>query len=229
MTRIIKGVFDFQHRVFARKKEMFEELGKGQRPQALFITCADSRVQPNLLTQTEPGELFVLRNAGNIVPPIEAGPNGESATVEYAVKHLKVRDLIVCGHSKCGAVSGLLTPGSLDSLPQVAGWLAHARAILPSLASLPHSTTPEERLEFAIERNVLLQVEHLRSHPAVKAAIEQDVIRIHAWVYHFETGDVFAHEPGKDRFAPLADALKQKWLARIKASPSRVSPNETMI
>src|SRR3954470_19210041 len=107
-TQLIKGVDKFRQKVFGTQEELFRELGKGQKPLALFITCSDSRIDPNLLTQTEPGELFVLRNAGNLVPPHGAPPNGEEATVEYAVAHLKVRDVILCGHARCGAVQGLL-------------------------------------------------------------------------------------------------------------------------
>ena len=123
MTRIIKGVFDFQQRVFGAKRGLFEQLHSGQRPLALFITCADSRINPNLLTQTEPGELFVFRNAGNLVPPDGSPASGERATIDYAVQHLHVRDIILCGHSQCGAMQGLVTPEAVASMPAVADWL----------------------------------------------------------------------------------------------------------
>src|SRR5262249_62140067 len=133
MTRIIQGVLDFQRRIFGKKRELFQELGKGQKPLALFITCSDSRIAPDLLAQTEPGELSVLRNAGNLVPPHSAGPWAEAATVEYAVAQLHVRDIILCGHSRCGAMHGLLEPEALRQLPSVAGWLEHAREVLAKL------------------------------------------------------------------------------------------------
>src|SRR3954447_11455432 len=133
MTRILQGVLSFQRRIFGGKQEQFEQLAKGQKPLALFITCSDSRVMPDLLAQTEPGELFVLRNAGNLVPPHGAGSGAEAATVEYAISQLEVRDVILCGHSRCGAMHGLLEPAALAKLPSVAGWLEHAKAILPEV------------------------------------------------------------------------------------------------
>src|SRR5262245_41079529 len=158
MTRIIQGVLNFQRRIFGGKKELFEQLAKGQRPLALFITCSDSRINPDLLVQSQPGELFVLRNAGNIVPPFDAGPWAEAATVEYALTQLRIHDVIVCGHSKCGAMHGLIEPEALGKMPAVAGWLAHARDVLPRL---PAELLPEQRLARAIEENVLVQLEHL--------------------------------------------------------------------
>src|SRR5215469_13696579 len=131
-ARIIQGIQQFQESVFAAKESLFRRLGEGQSHHALFITCCDSRIDPNLLTQTEPGELFIHRNIGNQVPPYSAS-SGERATLEYSLKHLHIRDVIVCGHSKCGAMQGLLAGDSLRELPGVAQWLTHARAILPAV------------------------------------------------------------------------------------------------
>ena len=181
-TRLIKGVDKFRRKVFGAQEQLFRELGKGQSPLALFITCSDSRINPNLLTQTDPGELFILRNAGNLLPPASAGSFGEEATIEYAVVQLKIRDIIVCGHSQCGAIHGLLAPAALGQLPRVNEWLQYAREILPGLpqnGSLP----PQELLDIAIERNVLLQIEHLKTYASV-AALGGGKVRIHAWVYH---------------------------------------------
>src|SRR5262249_5018996 len=188
MTRIIQGVIDFQRRVFGGKRSLFQRLGGGQKPLALFITCSDSRVNPNPLTQTEPGELFILRNAGNLVPAHGAPANGEAATVEYAVAHLKVRDVILCGHSKCGAMAGPLAPEAVAAQPAVAGWLEHARDVLPEVEAAGAGLAPEDRLRLAIERNVLRQLEHLRTHPAVAEALAARTLRLHGWVYHFEKG-----------------------------------------
>ena len=143
MTRIIQGVLDFQKRIFGPKRSLFQRLGKGQQPWALFITCSDSRINPNLLTQTGPGELFILRNAGNLVPPPSASFNGEAATIEYAVVQLKVRDIILCGHAKCGAMQGLLEPHTLTKLPQVAGWLGYAQPVLEQMKQLGPTLSPQ--------------------------------------------------------------------------------------
>jgi carbonic anhydrase len=210
-TRVIQGVLDFQKRVFGAKQALFRELGKGQAPLALFITCSDSRINPNLLTQTEPGELFILRNAGNLVPPHAAGPNGEEATVEYALAHLKVRDIIVCGHSLCGAMHGLLNPQALAELPSVGQWLTHARDILAKVRQASEGRPPAEVLNLAIEQNVLLQVEHLKTYPAVLKAQAEGALRLHAWVYHIETGQVMAHDLSQNRFVPLEQAPRPPW------------------
>ena len=209
-TRVIKGVDKFRQKVFGTQEELFRELGKGQSPLALFITCSDSRINPNLLTQTEPGELFILRNAGNLIPPAGGG-GGEEATIEYALVQLKIRDVFICGHSLCGAVHGMLAPKALEKLPAVDRWLSHARAVLPELPP-EGSVTPEEMLDIAIERNVLLQVEHLKTLPSVVLALAAGKLRIHAWVYHFESGEVVAHDPKKGRFVPLGEAPHQKFV-----------------
>lgn len=117
MQKLIEGLHQFQNSVFGTQRELFERLAHGQTPETLFITCSDSRINPNLLTQTEPGELFILRNAGNIVPPYSTSQGGEAATIEFAVAGLNVRDIIICGHSHCGAMKGLLDPPPIVTSP----------------------------------------------------------------------------------------------------------------
>src|SRR5436305_5876515 len=126
MEKLVRGVHQFQTSLFGSQRELFERLAQRQSPDALFITCSDSRINPNLITQTEPGDLFIIRNAGNIVPPYGASDGGEGATLEFAVVGLGVKDVIVCGHSLCGAMKGLLQPESLDNLPLMSAWLKHA-------------------------------------------------------------------------------------------------------
>jgi carbonic anhydrase len=209
MTRLMRGALDFQRRIFGTKQSLFGRLAEGQRPPELFITCSDSRINPNLLTQTEPGELFILRNAGNLVPPHGSPAGGEAATVEYAVAHLKVRDVIVCGHSLCGAIQGLLNPEAVATLPCVAEWLTYAKGILPGLEGQP----AEGLLDRAIEANVLLQLEHLRTHPAVGKALSERTVKLHGWVYRFETGEVRAYDPIVGRFVPLSEKARIKELS----------------
>ena len=210
-TRLIEGVASFQQQAFAEKESLFRELGKGQSPLALFITCSDSRINPNLLTQTEPGELFILRNAGNIVPPYAAAPSGSAATVEYALTQLKIRDVIICGHSKCGAVAGLMSPHALDKLPAMRGWLRHAAGVALDVEQLG-KLSQEDRFALAVERNVIKQLENLKTHPTV-APLATNEVRLHGWVYDFETGLVTAYDPTSRRFVPLAEAPRQKWSA----------------
>lgn len=216
MTRIIQGVFDFQRRVFGGKRELFEQLGSGQRPLALFITCSDSRVNPNLLTQTEPGELFVLRNAGNLVPPDGSPPSGEAATIEYAVHHLHVRDLILCGHSQCGAMQGLITPGAADGMPAVVNWLAYAQESVARAQAINPRAGRGQLLQSVIEQNVLLQIEHVKSYPLVREAVTAGKLRLHAWCYGFESGDVTAFDAQTNRFVPLAPPDMKKMLVPLE-------------
>jgi len=128
MQKLLKGLHRFQNDLFGSQRELFERLAKGQHPEVLFITCSDSRINPNLLTQTEPGELFILRNAGNIVPPYGAIMGGEAATIEFAVAGLGVKDIIICGHSHCGAMKGLLEPSATRDFPALAQWLSYAES-----------------------------------------------------------------------------------------------------
>jgi carbonic anhydrase len=204
MTKIFEGVRVFQDEVFETKAALFKTLDKGQNPPVLFITCSDSRINPNLLTQTEPGDLFILRNAGNIVPRHGFG-GGEEATVEYAVMSLKVRHIVICGHSNCGAVIGLLNPPSLASLPSVARWLENSRDVVARVDQAG-DLSPRERLRLAIEQNVLTQMEHLRTHPCVNEAMAAGDLSLHAWVYDFGAGEVWTYDAATQRYTALSAA-----------------------
>ncbi len=201
MQKLVEGIHHFQHNVFDTKQKLFETLAGGQQPLALFITCSDSRIDPALLTQTDPGELFILRNAGNIVPRYGTVEGGEAATIEYAVSVLRVKDIVICGHSHCGAMSGLLDKSKLTALPTVCSWLDHAdqtHKIIEEKYS--HITDPDARLTTAVEENVLVQLESLQTHPSVAAALEKDELDLHGWVYKFETGEVFTYSPQESQF-----------------------------
>lgn len=204
MQKIVEGIHQFQNDIYGSKQGLFEALAGGQQPLALFITCSDSRIDPNLLTQTEPGELFVLRNAGNIVPPYGAVDGGESATIEYAVSALGVKDIIICGHSQCGAMGGLLHPEALGELPAVAQWLTHASATAKIMKDKYQDLTDEApRLATTVEQNVLVQLQNLKSHPSVAAALANGSVNLHGWVYKFETGQVFAHDDQQGKFVEV--------------------------
>ncbi len=205
MLKLIRGLHQFQSKVFLSQKELFERLAQGQNPDALFITCSDSRINPNLITQTSPGDLFILRNAGNIVPPYGAANGGEGATIEFAVAGLGVKDIIVCGHSLCGAMKGLLNPDQLDKLPAVAAWLSHAESTRRIIAENYKDMYGEQLLNIAIQENVLVQLENLRTHPSVAARIARGELNLHAWTYKLETGDVFSYNPDEGQFLPLTE------------------------
>ena len=211
MQKLIEGIHNFQRNYFSKDQRLFENLVDGKRPLALFITCSDSRIDPNWLTQTKPGELFIQRTAGNIVPPYGAVQGGEAATIEYAVSALKVKDIVVCGHSHCGAMSGLLDQESLAKMPAVSSYLNHAEATRRIIEeNYTEVTDPAKRLMLTVEENVLVQLENLRTHPAVAAAIDRSDLKLHGWVYKFETGDVFAFDPDKGQFLPVADAERPR-------------------
>ncbi len=207
MQKLVRGIHKFQKEIFPSKQRLFEKLQSGQQPMALFITCSDSRIDPSLLTQTDPGELFIMRNAGNLIPPYGTLYGGEAATIEYAVAVLGVQDIIVCGHSNCGAMSGLLEPDAIERLPAVRSWLTYAESTHRIVdENYSHLTDPAARLTVTVEENVLVQLEHLRTHPTVAAAISRKALHLHGWVYKFETGQVFGFDPEEGQFAALQTA-----------------------
>ena len=207
MQKLVQGIHQFQKNIFSNQQELFERLVKGQRPLALFITCSDSRINPSLVTQTEPGELFILRNAGNIVPPYGAVHGGEAATIEYAVCALKVRDVIICGHSHCGAMAGLLEPAAVTEMPAVGAFLAHAEATRRIIKeNYGHLENRHARTTAAVEENVLVQLKNLKTHPCVAAALARGELNLHGWVYKFETGQVFAYHPDEHQFLSIHTA-----------------------
>ena len=172
MQDIIDGFLKFQREAFPERSGLFKSLATSQNPGALFITCSDSRVVPELLTQREPGDLFVMRNAGNIVPAYGPEPGGVTATVEYAVAVLGVTDIVICGHSDCGAMTAISTGKDLGHLPAVANWLAHADAAKAVNAAHAHGSDPE-RLSSLVRGNVVAQLNNIKTHPSVALALDQ--------------------------------------------------------
>lgn len=200
VSSLSNRVARFQQNDYPPRKTLFKKLAQGQDPEILFITCSDSRVNPHLITQSEPGDLFVGRNAGNIIPPYST-PSGEAGTIEYALEVLNISEIIVCGHTHCGAMHGLLKPESLTSLPAVSAWIQNAaqskQAVDLKMTSLPPSSP--WKLLAVIKANVLEQIEHLKTHPAVAKRLNQLII--HGWVYQIGSGKVLAYQDGY--FLPL--------------------------
>lgn len=203
MQKLIQGVHKFQCESFVPLKGLFQQLAKGQNPETLFITCSDSRIDPMLLTKTQPGDLFILRNAGNIVPPHGAGNGGEAATIEFAVAALGVKDIIICGHSHCGAMKGLLQPDLLANLPSVSAWLSHAETTRRIMCDNYGNLNGDQLLTAAIEENVLVQLENLRTLPTVASRLVRGDLHLHGWVYKIETGEVFAYDVNSGQFIKL--------------------------
>jgi carbonic anhydrase len=209
MQKLVNGIHHFQREVFASHQDLFARLHERQAPETLFITCSDSRINPNLITQTLPGELFILRNAGNLVPPYGEHQGGEAATIEFAVAALSVKDIIVCGHSGCGAMHALLHAERLASLPACREWLAHARKTRDIIDENYADLDDGPRLVAAVEENVLVQLEQLRSHPAVAAGVAEGRIHLHGWVYKIETGEVYAFDAAAGQFRSLTGEAAQ--------------------
>jgi len=203
IQKLVEGVHHFQSRVFQAHEELFERLAKGQNPETLFITCSDSRIDPNLITHTEPGDLFVVRNAGNIVPAYGTTVGGELATIEFALTGLEVRHIVVCGHTHCGAVKGLLQPELLEGMPLMAEWLKHAESARRIVLAMYPKLSGEALRQVATEENVLTQLENLQTHPAVAVALAQGKLNLHGWVYDIEEGEIYAYEPSVCQFQPL--------------------------
>jgi carbonic anhydrase len=210
MQKLIRGLHDFQERVFSSQRELFERLAQaGQTPEALFITCSDSRINPNEMTQTQPGEIFILRNAGNLIPPFGASIGGEAATIEYAVAVLGVKDIIVCGHSHCGAMAAALEPPDADALPAVRAWLVHAEATRQIMRANYRHLEGEALANATVEENVLVQLENLRTHPSVRVRLSAGQLKVHGWFYKIESGEVFYYDQESSQFAPLVEATAE--------------------
>jgi carbonic anhydrase len=220
MERLIKGVHKFQNDYFTIYKELFKKLSKAQSPRILFITCCDSRIHPNLITQTEPGEIFIMRNIGNIIPPYGATNGGEGACLEYAVEALDIENIIVCGHSDCGAIKGLLQVGNLaEEMPLVYDWLKNSEATRRVIKENYKNYDKDALINITMQENVLTQIENIRTYPSIRAKLRQGKMHLHAWVYAIETGEVFAYDVIEAQFLPL----KEKFSASTDCATGDVS------
>lgn len=195
MKELIEGLHRFQTGYFESHRALFEELSHGQHPRTLFVTCSDSRIDPNLITQADVGELFVIRNAGNLIPPYGATNGGEGAALEYAIEALGIEEVIVCGHSYCGAMKGLLKLSKLEEkMPLVYNWLKQAEATRRLIKDNYSHLQEEELLDITVAENVLNQLENLHTYPIIRTKLHQGKLTLHGWIYHLETGQVLAYD-----------------------------------
>jgi len=223
MQRIVQGVIRFQKEVFPGKQQLFKSLAESQNPKALFITCADSRVVPDLITQSAPGDLFICRNAGNIIPPYGEMNGGVSATIEYAVMALGIRNIIVCGHSDCGAMRAVLHPEKLHDMPTIASWLKHAESARRVAKEKNPHLTGDDLLNATIEENVISQVHHLRTHPSVAAGVARGTLNLYGWVYGISTGCVTAYDVESGDFVPLSEGVVPAATPRLRSRVKEVA------
>lgn len=206
MNELIGRVFSFEKTTFPASSELFNKLTThGQEPKALMISCADSRVVPEQIMQAQPGDLFVCRNAGNIVPPYATQNGGVTSTVEYAVMVLGIRDIIVCGHSDCGAMKAVANPAGLEKMPNVAAWLKHSVAAENVVSSGYSDLDGSARVRAISLENVIAQLNHLRTHPSVAAAMARGELALHGWFVDIHAGQVLGLDGETNEFRPLRE------------------------
>ena len=224
MQKLEAGIHHFQANYFAEHRQLFEQLAEaGQRPETLFITCADSRVVPDLITNTQPGELFTVRNIGNVVPSVTRGVmGGVSAAIQYAVELLEVGNVIVCGHTQCGAIDAILNPERVAHLPFVSRWLADAEDIPRLIQERYGNLDHDARMMAAVQENVLVQLENLRSFDFVQRRLDEGKLKISGWVFKIGTGDVFDYDPVSEQFLQLAAPAAER--AALSERPPPVAP-----
>lgn len=198
---IRQGVLRFRKKVFPIRRAIYEELANHQNPQILFITCIDSRVDPVELCDADPGDMFVERTPGNLVPIYADTRSGISASIEYAVTALGVTDIVICGHSDCGALKALLAPKSLAKLPAVHRWLHWADEAIAHVRKHHRDAGDEEKLHLLCQQNVIAQIDHIATHPCVQKRLKKGDLRIHGWVYEIHTGEVHRYDPSAKAFA----------------------------
>ncbi|MET3632265.1 carbonic anhydrase [Burkholderia sp. 572] len=204
MQDIIEGFLKFQREAFPERAGLFKDLANQQNPRALFISCSDSRLVPELVTQREPGDLFVIRNAGNIVPPYGPEPGGVSASIEYAVAALRVSDVVICGHSDCGAMTAIATCKCMEQMPAVGNWLRYADSARVVNEVRMHQSEVD-RIDAMVRENVIAQLANIKTHPSVRLALEEGRLALHGWVYDIESGRIDAYDGATRRFISLAD------------------------
>jgi carbonic anhydrase len=223
MRKLIEGIVDFRERLLPQYAARFRELAAGQEPDALFITCADSRVVPDLLVSTDPGDLFVMRNVGNLIPPAtekgdSTGDLSEASAIEYAVLVLKVRNIVVCGHSECGAMKAVLARKQILETPNLNKWLRHVNSAVLRLeheGPLNTSFSPHDQLS---QLNVLVQLEHLMSYPIVRERVGAGTLRLDGCWFDIASGDMFAYQRATRSFKVLDQQAAERLLARLDAT-----------
>lgn len=203
MKKLIEGALHFQRDVFPKQRALYQKLASTQSPRWLFIACSDSRVMPSVLMQTGPGELFICRNAGNIVPAHGDSSGGVSATIEYAVQVLKVKHIIVCGHSDCGAMKAVLHPEKVATLPAVAKWVAYADRARAVVLENPSGGSERQQLDLLTRENVLAQLDNLRTLPSVAAKLKAKTLAIHGWLYDIARGEFRVWDPEQEAWQDL--------------------------
>lgn len=201
MQSLVNGLHEFFKSVATDHSELMKKLATGQDPKVLIVTCADSRVDPGLVLQAKPGSIFVVRNAGNLVPSSDHTGGGEIASIEYALKSLDIQDIVICGHTNCGAMKGLLA--NATGFKHVGPWLSHAKRTKDIMDAVYSHLQGEEQVSACAEENVLVQIEQLLSHDFVMEAWQGGRLRIHGWMYDVGSGEIHTYDSQDHQFKPL--------------------------
>jgi carbonic anhydrase len=221
MRKLIKGIVDFRERLLPGYAERFRALAQGQAPDALLVTCSDSRVVPDLLASTDPGDLFIMRNVGNLVPPATAegastGDLSEASAIEYSILVLKVRNVVVCGHSECGAMKAALARKPMPETPNLAKWLHHATSAVFRLDQEGPLDSRRNRYDQLAQLNVLVQLEHLASYPIVRQRIADGTLHLSGWWFDIARGDVWAYDRESRAFEIIDRTSAERILSRLE-------------
>ena len=223
MDKLIRGIVEFRDKMLPQYAQRFKDLALTQTPDAFFVTCSDSRVVPDLLASTHPGDLFTMRNVGNLVPPataegVSTGDLSEASAVEYSVLVLKVSHIVVCGHSECGAMKAVIANETPSDAPNLARWLHHAHTAsfrLQHEGALDGSLKPHDQLS---QLNVLVQLEHLMSYPAVRKRVLAGTLHLNGWWFDIASGSMYAYERGSRKFEVIDRLLAERLIARLMAA-----------
>jgi carbonic anhydrase len=218
MRTLVNGFRRFKQDVFPAQRTLFRELAKGQRPKALFIACSDSRVVPEVITQSRPGDLFICRTVGNQIPPHgESFGHSVASSIEYALQVLSIRQIVVCGHTDCGAMHGVLRPEKLASLPSTAAWLRHTDRARSAVMEKHSIDMPDHQLvSHLAEENIISQLQHLTTHPAVAEGLDRGDLNISGWVYQLDSGDIRTYDESANRFIPLIQTVPTRGSRKLK-------------
>ena len=224
VDKLIRGLLRYQQHALPQRRELFEALGKGQSPDTIFLTCADSRIEPNLLLQGEPGDLFQVRTVGNLIAPAPDGDRAsgdvsEAAAIEYGMLALNAKNIVVCGHSRCGAMAAVLDKPSLDRMPNLRTWLTHG---VPSLDRVQRAEQIDHALplvEQLSQVNVLQQLDHLRTYKLVREREEQGEVFLRAWWFDVATGELYIFDTERGGFVLLDEEEGERILNHHLKAP----------
>jgi len=220
MKKLVKGIVEFRKNILPQYRDTFVKLSSGQSPDTLFVACSDSRVVPNLFASTDPGDLYVVRNVGNLIPPCNDGgvsaDKSTAAAIEFAIENLNISDIIICGHSECGAMQSLIAGRENIAPPNLCAWLTHGENAL-RLLEKNKGFAPELELHNRLSQlNVLQQIENLKTYPLIKTRIANNQLKLHGWWFELKHADVYAYETVENKFVLIDEQEAHRILQALE-------------